>query len=299
MASSVNKGRPSKPRQKKRVRFDLSDTDTGSSNKNANRPRTPSTTTEYPRKIPKIIHQIWFDFSGTGKGQTPPQSYLNLQKKLLLNHQNQGYSFYQWDENAVEDLIHTHYAQFWKVYENLHRPIEKVDMARFFILHYYGGIYIDMDTESITSIDEFFNDFKKARDANIILCPTPQIVRGVTNAVMFSVPNHPFWIYCLEKIKQKWIPLWTYALKSIYILHSCGPGLIWRAYKKYKQSNDVSDIWVPQKRIILHADRKSSKYLFHESHVTWVTAGDVLASPLSVVLYIVLAVAFIKIIKKK
>ena len=47
----------------------------------------------------------------------------------------------------AEDLIQTHYPWFMDTFQGYDMEVKKADAARVFILHRYGGLYLDLDVQ--------------------------------------------------------------------------------------------------------------------------------------------------------
>ncbi len=174
--------------------------------------------------IPKIIHQIYWDFSGNNN--PPPKDWLRFSKNIRNNHKNWGYKL--WNDKSCFNLINNHYPWFLNTYNGYKYPIQKADAIRPFILYHYGGIYIDMDFTCVKNIDNFFN--KKG----VYILESSHY--GLTNAFMASSKNHPFWKNVMEELmknnKKK-----IYQTYHIYIMQSTGPYLITQSFKKYKNND--------------------------------------------------------------
>ena len=69
------------------------------------------------------------------------------------------------------------------------------DVLRYMLMHKYGGLYLDMDVECFSAVDESLGDF------TIILQGTG--IEGVTNAVMASAPNNSFWLEVLKTCQDR------------------------------------------------------------------------------------------------
>ena len=93
-------------------------------------------------KIPKIIHQIYWDFSD---GISPPSNkWLIAQQSWKVYHPDWKYMY--WNDIAIENFIGTFYPWFLDIFSNYPHPIQRADAVRPFLLYHYGGIYADMDT---------------------------------------------------------------------------------------------------------------------------------------------------------
>jgi len=98
--------------------------------------------------IYKIIHQIWMQ----GFAEAPPeiQKYMNINKSL-----NPDFRYKFWNEAKIISLMEEHgYLETYNEFIYMH---QKIDFAKYVILYYYGGIYIDGDAvcqKSITPLLE-------------------------------------------------------------------------------------------------------------------------------------------------
>jgi len=88
------------------------------------------------------IHQIFGLLGDTEM----PELFVNCQKKVIEWCDKNDYSYRFWDAKCCERLIKK-YPEFKDMYDNARHKIMKVDIIRFIILHYYGGMYLDLDVE--------------------------------------------------------------------------------------------------------------------------------------------------------
>ncbi|MDH3605103.1 MAG: glycosyltransferase, partial [Candidatus Tectomicrobia bacterium] len=166
--------------------------------------------------IPKIIHQIYF-----GGESAVREDYRRYRETWLKNHPTWTYRF--WDAEQCRQLIAEHYAWFLPCYDAYPHRIQKCDAVRYFILHRYGGLYVDMDIENLKPVD----DLVDARDLLL-----SENATGYTNAIMGSVPGHPLWPLVCETMVQRCerppFSLTKLGRQSIphYICRSTGPILL-------------------------------------------------------------------------
>ena len=97
-------------------------------------------------KIPKIIHQVWFQ----GEDQIPPYllEYHNTWIKL-----NPDYKVLVWDQKKIENLVNEQEDWIKETYFFYKKMIQKIDFAKYVILYKYGGIYMDMDIKCLQSLN--------------------------------------------------------------------------------------------------------------------------------------------------
>jgi|TARA_Y100000389_G_scaffold76904_1_gene73686 hypothetical protein len=105
--------------------------------------------------IPKIIHQTW-------KTKDLPSVFDFIYKHNIQSNTN--FIFNLWTDNNtgnnIDDFIKNNYPRIYNVYSNIKLGVQKSDIARLTILHYYGGIYIDLDILLLKSLDNLF-DYNK------------------------------------------------------------------------------------------------------------------------------------------
>ncbi|KAL4742965.1 hypothetical protein BDV11DRAFT_202203 [Aspergillus similis] len=140
-----------------------------------------------PQIIPKIIHQTY-------KNQNIPEVWVDAQRSCMDLHPDYEYI--------------------------------RADSIRYFVLAYYGGIYIDLD------------DSNSHQGCNCRLDPLlayPAWVRrtvptGISNDVMGSVPQHSFFLRVIKSL-QRYDRHWL--LPYITVMYSTGPlflSVIWKEY---------------------------------------------------------------------
>ncbi|MEM9835050.1 MAG: glycosyltransferase [Bacteroidota bacterium] len=135
--------------------------------------------------IPKIIHYFWL-----GKTELPADlgAYVAGWKRVMPN-----YEFRFWhDGNLDLSLRYLERARINGKYANA------VNFLRLYVLHRYGGIYLDTDVEVLQPFDEilatsfFCGQEKSPREAG----------RFVNNAVLGAVAGHPLlWDTMLQQLR--------------------------------------------------------------------------------------------------
>ena len=103
--------------------------------------------------ISKIIHQTWFD----NNKQLP----LIFDKMIEESKKkNLDFEFKLWTDSNIEDFLNKNYEKLYEIYSKNILGVQKSDLARLAILHYYGGIYIDLDILLVKNLANLF-DFDK------------------------------------------------------------------------------------------------------------------------------------------
>lgn len=99
--------------------------------------------------IPTIVHQIWI-----GDSEQFPEKYHKAMSSWKIH--NPDYTFMYWTSQKINLFLQTLEPWIYQKYSKLPKFIHKADFAKFFILYYYGGLYVDLDTICTKSIDEIY-----------------------------------------------------------------------------------------------------------------------------------------------
>ncbi|RLN75069.1 hypothetical protein BBJ28_00012605 [Nothophytophthora sp. Chile5] len=148
--------------------------------------------------IPRIIHQSW---------KTPhaiPARFQPWMRSWVAQHPTWTYVFWTDEDNLR--LFERLYPEYLAVAKAVGK-ISLADMARYALLHRVGGLYVDADFECKQPFDDLHEGAHR-----IILSSEPLahtvLLEGsdeaaLCNALMASVPGHPFWLRVLDNIKAK------------------------------------------------------------------------------------------------
>lgn len=134
--------------------------------------------------IPKIIHQT---------APTNRDNWHPLWHKCADSWSTHYPDFERriWNDQEIDDLVRQYYPKYWEMYNNFPAHIMKIDFVRFCFLHRYGGIYADMD---MFCYKNFYNELQD----QVYLLENPMGNDSIENSMMVSVPDHPFWIECMD-----------------------------------------------------------------------------------------------------
>ena len=106
----------------------------------------------------KKLHLIWIQSLKytINVPLIPNGIYKNYNKTLSLNNNISFNKMIWYNENIIE-LIKLEFPDLLKVYNSISDMRYKSDLARLIILYKYGGIYIDVDQESLKSFSHYDN----------------------------------------------------------------------------------------------------------------------------------------------
>ena len=184
-----------------------------------------------PQLIPKIIHQTYINSS-------IPTQWLAAQQSCLDLHPD--YKYMLWTDAKSHDFIKTEYPWFLETFEKYPYNIQRADAIRYFVLVYYGGVYIDLDDGCKRKLDPLLS-------YNAWLRRT--IPTGISNDAMGAAPQHPFFLRVIEHL-QNYNRSWF--LPYITIMGSTGPLFLSVMWKKYIQNHsDEGPNWAGRVRVLM------------------------------------------------
>ena len=140
-------------------------------------------------KIPKIIHQIWL-------GSTLPKEFEMLQQTWIENHLDRDWVYKLWTDEDVAQL-QLYNQEFYDATDNYG---VKSDILRYELLYRFGGVYIDIDCQSLNPLDELHYTY----DFYIGLQPLDTLFIQLNTALIGSCPKHPILEHCIKTIANDW-----------------------------------------------------------------------------------------------
>jgi len=200
------------------------------------------------QKIPKIVHHTY-------KNESLPWRFglFRATWPFIMNYSNTwntsvGWSEYFWSDDDNRNLIKDHYPWFLETYDSYDEVISRVDAARVFYLHKYGGVYSDLDIELLrdpspllsgdTELVFFYQKDPHFRDKRMVDRVAEFELAEITNALMASVPGHPFWLFLAEKMmysaKHKPVLYGKYDRRDAMIFWTSGPCVLQNALAEYQ-----------------------------------------------------------------
>lgn len=198
--------------------------------------------------IPKIIHQIWFQ----GEDFIPKHlvTYQNSWKE-----KNQDYQYMFWDRNSINDLIQEINVNWiTETYNDFPLMIQKIDFAKYIILYYIGGIYIDMDMKCLKSLNNILElsniKTKKIVVSNLtfdfiqrmifLLSGNFNIKNIVNNGVIMCEPKHEIILNTIKYGYQNKDNFFKNKSNFLYIFYSTGPLALSNSLIDYTNKKDYN-----------------------------------------------------------
>lgn len=184
-----------------------------------NTPKPWNPTTDPPEKIPRIIHQTWKDKN------LPPQWQL-VRDECARMHPD--YEYRLWTDADSRQFIEDYYPWFLPIFDSYPYNIQRADAIRYFILHKYGGIYMDLDVGCLRRFDPLLR-------FEVVLPKTIPV--GVSNDVMASAKEHPFMDHLIHNLVT-----FNHRYLTHYptVMFSTGPMFVSASYGLYVDAEGLS-----------------------------------------------------------
>jgi hypothetical protein len=178
--------------------------------------------------IPSIIHQTWRD-ANVPPDMGEPDSWRRF---------NPDWSYRLWTDRDLELFMQEHFSELLPLYRSYPNPVQRADLARYCLLYIHGGVYADIDTRCLASLEIL------AGEDRVLLCEEPvrnrrfAVSRGLSrlyfNGTMASPARHPFWLHVIELC----VRARHGARKDV--IESTGPLILSAAVESWQQPGDLA-----------------------------------------------------------
>lgn len=181
--------------------------------------------------VPKIIHQ-------TGGSRLYGEKHLAWIRSW--NKYNPGWIHVFWLDEDIRKFFIEKHPEALELFDSYPYNIMRIDMMRAYVLHTYGGVYVDLDYEALSPLEPHLED----SDLALVESPFKQM-EDVQNSFMASRPKHPFWQKVFELLKGRFNE-WK-AKEGNCMTGNCdvikmtGPGLLSDALKGFAQNRASQD----------------------------------------------------------
>ena len=138
-------------------------------------------------RIPLLFHQMW-------KSERIPAKWRSAHEGCMAL--NSEYELILWTDEMIYNFIYRYYPWFYRIFLSYPYQIQRVDVARYFILYHYGGVYLDVDAACVTPFRDIIANMS---DTESVLLPMTDIY-GVTNSFMVSEPKSTFFQYVMYEL---------------------------------------------------------------------------------------------------
>ena len=167
--------------------------------------------------IPKIIHFIWI-------GNNISEKYLEYIETWIRYHPD--YHFCLWNDNNIPKLVNQ------ELFDNATDYAMKVDILRYEIIYFLGGIYIDCDFLCIKNIDDLINNLNN-------FC-SHESKDFITNAIFGFVREHIFLYNVIENLRYNFFSYKNVVNNNSYIPKITGPEYFTELCHIFQKNNKLN-----------------------------------------------------------
>lgn len=182
--------------------------------------------------IENNIHQIWV---GGNKIPTHIKSYMDKMKDRHVN-----FNYYLWTDENLPDLP----ENLMSIYESYNEPAMKADLLRMYVVHKFGGFYLDADFDTI---DGFRPDILPTdRFDGVIVYNASYQLSALANSIFGFRKENSLLKFMIDNIlyKQQWIgPNWWSQTVSKYFNTNIETLEVEQFRKKLNEINLELGIW--------------------------------------------------------
>jgi len=209
------------------------------------------------------MHRMWKDDSII-ENENPTSLPVNWTKAFAYcnkQYQMRNWTTYLWTDESIEDFLEKHYPAFIPTFKSYPYNIQRVDAARYFILHHFGGVYMDLDVGCQKNKDLADISNSMGRLNATAALPLTQPV-GFSNDVLFATKGSPFFKELIDAlpIKNKW-----FATPYLTVMFSTGPMFLSLQYLAMLPSIKAQVLAIPEE---LYTER-GTRYFKHLRGSTW------------------------------
>lgn len=187
--------------------------------------------------IPSSIHQVWYS------DESLPRIFESLTESWKKC--NPSWTYKLWEKEDIENLIRSKCIERMVQFNDALYDIQRIDIAKYLILYYVGGVYIDVDYECLRSIDSLIQN----RSLCLSIEPKEHSVffngkQIIGNAFIGASSRNNF---VKQLIENAFAQLNSAAVdkdafdKFTYVLNSTGPYLLSKTYEELKSNQNLND----------------------------------------------------------
>ena len=175
-----------------------------------------------PDRIPKILHQTW-------KNTQIPSKFIKWIKTWLVNHPD--WEYWLWTDDSARKLIQDKYPHLLEAFNGYNEGIRKADALRYIILYEFGGVYADMDMESLHPIDPWLKKYPCFVSQEPYEHPVldGNFEHLAINALIGCRPKHPFMKQTMNSLPA-FQHMWN-------VLDSTGPHFMTLNFNEYVKNH--------------------------------------------------------------
>lgn len=217
--------------------------------------------------IPKILHQTW-------KSADLPAELSRYRETWRLRNRDLEMRFY--DDDDCRELVARDFPQYLEIYDCMPFAIQRADFFRYLAVYRFGGVYADLDVESLRPFDKFFALGGALFGIERHVTRSTQARHGyaepyqIGNCIFAATPGHPFLLAIIERVAALAAAHPQASLGEVEDI--TGPRMLTRLFYEARPQdvNVVAQIyWLPWKLYPLIPPINRNMHTIHHCAGTW------------------------------
>lgn len=189
-------------------------------------------------QIPRVVHIIWLQ----GKEHLrSTQKRWTLFEGLWKRHMPQ-WPIRFWDKASIEALLHGFYPELLPKYNRPDAPHAwRADVARYAIVHKFGGMYADSSYEVLQPFD-WLLQHPTATFMYLLSdhSATQEMIYSNTNNCWFAAtPGHPVMRIIIDEVVAK---PHIRPMNALTVYKTTGPIMLWKVMKRLQGRDDIMPV---------------------------------------------------------
>eukprot|EP00727_Mastigamoeba_balamuthi_P009582 m51a1_g5246 hypothetical protein (272) ;mRNA; f:26420-27388 len=190
--------------------------------------------------IPRVVHLTW-------KTQDIPDKFAPFVRSW--REHNPGVEVRLWSDGDLRRLIAENHTWFLPTFDSYPRQINRVDAARFFILHDFGGLYSDIDIGCKEPVPEHLWH----RQAVVFAAHS----QGLTLGNIMAERRHPLIAEVIASLPEASFHQYVVS-PYISVMFSTGPMVLTRVFEAFPARYEVYVVgWTEWARTFSFTDGES------------------------------------------
>jgi mannosyltransferase OCH1-like enzyme len=179
--------------------------------------------------IPRMIHQTWRD-AGL------PAPFARLAETWRRHHPQ--WQWRLWTDADNRNFVADRFPTMLSLYDSYSHPIQRVDMARYLILHVHGGVFVDLDFEALRPLDPHLSSDCVFGAEPAENCAAHGMAEIISNAFMAVRPGHPCMLAVIAALPEAFRRAQGLE-RNRAILETTGPFHLTRCVRAYSGADQV------------------------------------------------------------
>ncbi|KAK2163354.1 hypothetical protein LSH36_81g05009 [Paralvinella palmiformis] len=180
--------------------------------------------------IPRVIHQTWPTTEVPRKVTKWIRSWIE---------RNPDWEYWFWTNEDIQTFLTVRYPGYLDMYNGYDKHIKRADAMRYFVLYEFGGVYVDIDMECLSPLDDWVHRFRcflceeNYEHQSLIYHRRDPII---ITSIMGCDRHHPFYSDAIHML-----PI---SASITDVLEATGPFFLTRVFSNFNRGSSKIDDYI-------------------------------------------------------